>query len=112
MERTEVFDRLREQMADMLEVDQDDIKEESLLVDDLDADSIDLLDLVLILREAFDLEIDDNEVKSLLVDLARFLPELGGAGGELSDERLVEVSRRLRVGMIVDFIMQRTQIAS
>src|SRR5215467_1991646 len=112
MERDEVFDRLRAQMGVVLEADPDGISEEMRLVDDLDADSLDLLELILSLKDQFGIAIRDGEVKRLLKELARFLPEPMGRDGELTDEELAEVSRRLTVGNIVDFICDRVSVSS
>jgi acyl carrier protein len=112
MNRENVLSRLRAQMARTLEVDADDITEETRLVDDLDADSLDLLQLILGLKDQFGITINDGEVKQLLTELARFLPEKIGRGQQLSDEELGEVSRRLTVGSIVDFILDRSAAAA
>ncbi|HEX3784127.1 MAG TPA: phosphopantetheine-binding protein [Pseudonocardiaceae bacterium] len=106
-DRDQIFARLKVQMARHLEIDADSIELTSLLVDDLDADSLDLLELILSLKGEFGISVNDGEVKQLLTELARFLPEkLAGPNG-LSDAQLAEVSRRLCVGNIVDFISER-----
>lgn len=112
MDRTDVFERLRTQMASTLEIDAENITEQTRLVEDLDADSLDLLELILGLKDQFGISINDGEVKQLLTELARFLPDKVGSGGSLSDTDLAEVSRRLEVGNIVDFIIDRVGVAS
>ncbi|WP_020667193.1 phosphopantetheine-binding protein [Amycolatopsis nigrescens] len=107
LERGQIFERLRVQMAKHLEIDADTIELDSLLVDDLDADSLDLLELILSLKGEFGISVNDGEVKQLLTELARFLPEKMGSDGGLSDSQLAEVSRRLSVGNVVDFIAER-----
>ena len=108
MERTEVLTTLAGQMARVFEVNSEEITEDTFLVDDLDADSIDLLELVLGLKDQFAIAVEDGEVKELLSELARFLPEDGEAlGGDLTDEQLAEVTRRLQVRTIVDFVVDR-----
>lgn len=106
MPRDEIFDRLRIQMSKHLEIDIEDIHMESRLVDDLDTDSLDLLELILALKGEFGIGVNDGEVKQLLTELARFLPETASSG-DLSDQQLAEVSRRLTVSNIVDFIADR-----
>jgi acyl carrier protein len=106
LNRVEIFERLRTQMAKHLELDADSIQMESRLVDDLDADSLDLLELILALKGEFGIGVNDGEVKFLLTELARFLPDVGN-GGQLSDQELAEVSRRLSVANIVEFIADR-----
>jgi len=109
----EIFERLRVQMAKNLEIDVAEIELESRLVDDFDADSLDLLELILALKGEFGIAVNDGEVKQLLTELARFIPDgVGsgghvGSGGQLSDQDLAEVSRRLSVANVVDFIADR-----
>ena len=107
MDREQLFRILRSEMATVLEVDENDIQESSYLVADLDADSIDLLDMVLSLKERFGIVINDGEVKELLRELARFLPDRSVTSADFSDKELAEVSRQLRVATIVDFVMDR-----
>lgn len=108
MDRNQVFERLRVHMAKHLEMDANDITLDSRLVDDLDADSLDLLELILALKGEFGITVNDGEVKQLLAELAQFLPEkLPAEGASLSDQQLAEVSRRLTVASIADFIAQR-----
>jgi acyl carrier protein len=104
--REEIFERLRIQMSKNLEIDVETIELESRLVDDLDADSLDLLELILALKGEFGIGVNDGEVKQLLTELARFLPD-AKASGQLTDSELAEVSRRLAVTNIVDFIGDR-----
>jgi acyl carrier protein len=107
VDRAEIFERLRVQMAKNLEIDVEDIEVGSRLVDDLDADSLDLLELVLSLKGEFGIAVNDGEVKQLLTELARFLPDGARVGGQLSDQELAEVSRRLSVANVVEFIADR-----
>lgn len=104
--RAEIFDRLRVQMAKNLEIDVEEIQMDSRLVDDLDADSLDLLELILALKGEFGIAVNDGEVKRLLTDLARFLPDVTSTG-QLTDQELAEVSRRLAVENVVEFIADR-----
>jgi len=111
VDRSQIFEQLRAQMGKHLEVDPDSIEPQSRLVDDLDADSLDLLELILSLKGEFGITVNDGEVKQLLVELARFLPadqSPAAAGATLSDQDLAEVSRRLTVGNVVEFIADRT----
>ena len=107
MDRDEIFSRLQAQLAEHLELPLDEVTLDAKMVDDLDADSLDLLELILGLKGEFGITVHDGEVKQLLTQLARFLPESIGSGGELSDEELAEVSRRLTVENLVQFIEDR-----
>jgi acyl carrier protein len=103
-----IFERLQAHLAELLELPPEDITLNAKMVDDLDADSLDLLDLILSLKGEFGITVADGEVKLLLTQLARFLPERIGTGDELTDEELAEVSRRLTVQNLVQFIEDRT----
>jgi acyl carrier protein len=109
--RTDVEVRLRSTLAAVLEIADSDITPESRLVDDLDADSLDLLELVVTLREQFGISVSDGEVKALLVELARFLPRDDTVLLSLAstDDEFAELTRRLTVGTVVDFVADRVQ---
>ena len=53
-------------VAEQLNIDADDIKEDSKFVEDLDADSLDVVELVMALEEKFDLEIPDKEAEKIV----------------------------------------------
>lgn len=58
----EIFEKVREVLMDALAVDEEDVEMDSTLVDDLGAESIDLLDIVFQLEKSFDIKIDRNEL--------------------------------------------------
>ena len=60
-----IFEKVREIIADKLSLDEDEKKMESSFVDDLGADSLDLVELVMALEDEFDLEIPDEEVEKV-----------------------------------------------
>lgn len=61
-----VFDKVKEIIVDQLSVDNaDDVTAEASIQDDLGADSLDVVDLVMALEEEFDLEIPDEKAKEL-----------------------------------------------
>lgn len=64
MDRSEIFDKIVEIAADVLGVDVADISDETTF-DDLDADSLERLQLVTAIEDEFDLEIDDETLLSL-----------------------------------------------
>ncbi len=112
MEREEIFDRVRAELAATLELDEDDVLETSNLMRDLGADSLDLLELILMLKAEFDIAVEDGEVKLLLAELAQFLPDVDADHtGSLSDEQLADVARSLTVGTVVDFVAARRTLA-
>ena len=64
MDRSEIFDKIAEIAADVLGVDVADISDETTF-DDLDADSLERLQLVTAIEDGFDLEIDDETLNSV-----------------------------------------------
>ena len=64
MDRSEIFDKIAEVTADVLGVDVAEISDETTF-DDLDADSLERLQLVTAIEDEFDLEIDDETLLSL-----------------------------------------------
>lgn len=60
-----VFDKVKEIVADKLSLDEDEITIESSFIDDLGADSLDLVELIMALEDEFDIEIPDEEVEKI-----------------------------------------------
>ena len=56
------FEKVREIIARQLDVDADGITMEFKLVDDLKADSLDVVELIMDLEQEFDIEIPDEEL--------------------------------------------------
>ncbi|AJC73363.1 acyl carrier protein [Pseudothermotoga hypogea DSM 11164 = NBRC 106472] len=65
MDRKEVFEKVTSILSDKLGVKQDKIEENSKLIDDLGADSLDLVDLVMALEEEFDVKIADDQLQKI-----------------------------------------------
>ena len=66
-----VEEKVKEIIAEQLDVKLDDIKMESNFIDDLGADSLDTVELVMAFEEAFELEIPDEEAEKITtVELA------------------------------------------
>ena len=60
-----MLEKMKEMIADQLSVDEDKIILESNFKDDLDADSLDLFELVMALEEEYGIEIPSEELESL-----------------------------------------------
>ncbi|MCI7805509.1 MAG: acyl carrier protein [Oscillospiraceae bacterium] len=60
-----VFDKVKELIVDQLDVEEDAVKMESVIIDDLGADSLDVVDLVMSIEEEFDMEIPDEAVEKI-----------------------------------------------
>ena len=65
MEREEVVVALREVAVDVLSVDPDAVVEEARFKEDLDADSLDLVELVMGLEERFDISVPEEVLEGV-----------------------------------------------
>ena len=59
------FEKLQEIIADVLNVETDDITMETTFVDDLGADSLDIFQIIMGIEETFDIEIDNEEAEKI-----------------------------------------------
>ena len=60
-----VFDKIKSIIVEQLDADENDVKMESNIQDDLGADSLDVVDLVMSIEENFDIEIPDEDVENI-----------------------------------------------
>jgi acyl carrier protein len=60
-----VFDKVKEIVAEQLDVADDQITMEAVITDDLGADSLDVVDLVMDLEDAFSIEIPDEAMADI-----------------------------------------------
>jgi acyl carrier protein len=62
----ENFDKLKEVLVEVLGVSEEDIKPESKFVDDLGADSLDLVELIMAFEDKFGMEISDEDAEKMV----------------------------------------------
>ena len=60
-----ILDKVRDIISEQLGVDPEEIKMESSFVDDLGADSLDVVELIMALETEFDLEIADEDAEKV-----------------------------------------------
>ena len=60
-----VQDRVSEIIVEQLGVSAEEIKPEASFIDDLGADSLDIVELVMAMEEAFDIEIPDDDAEKM-----------------------------------------------
>lgn len=60
-----VDDRVRKLICEQLGVKEEEVKDEASFVDDLGADSLDTVELVMALEEEFEIEIPDEEAENI-----------------------------------------------
>lgn len=66
MTRDEVLERIREHLSAELEVDAASIREDTRFKEDLEADSLDLVELVMELEDRYGIRIPDEEAAKIL----------------------------------------------
>ena len=65
MDREEILAKIQEITADRLGVDESDVTPDASFREDLEADSLDLVELILELEEQFGMEIPDEEAEKI-----------------------------------------------
>ncbi len=70
-----VFEKVREILCQQLDVEEDNVTLESSIAEDLGADSLDVVDLVMSLEDEFSVEIPDEEIENIKTvgDLVSFI---------------------------------------
>ena len=70
-----VFDKVKKIIVDQLDVEEDKVTEAASITDDLGADSLDVVDLVMSFEEEFDIEIPDDQVEKIKTvgDIVKFI---------------------------------------
>ena len=63
--RDEVFERVKELLAEQLGVDENEITDEASFQEDLDADSLDLVELIMELEDQFGMKISDDDAQKI-----------------------------------------------
>jgi len=63
--REEVFERVKDVLTEQLGVDEAEITEEASFQEDLDADSLDLVELIMELEDQFGLKISDEDAQQI-----------------------------------------------
>lgn len=72
-----IFEKIREIICNQLEIEEDMVTLDSVLLEDLGADSLDLVDLVMTFEDEFDMEIPDEDLENIKTvgDVVRFIEE-------------------------------------
>ena len=70
-----IFDEVKEILADQLDINIDDIEITSSLTDDLGADSLDAIDIVMSVEDQYSIEVPDEVIKSIktVEDIVSFI---------------------------------------
>lgn len=61
----DAFEKVREIIAEQLDTDYDSITLDTSFINDLEADSLDVVELIMAIEEEFDIEIPDEEAEKI-----------------------------------------------
>jgi len=61
----EAFEKFRESAVEVLQVPAEKVTRDARLAEDLDADSLDLVELVMALEESFDITVEESELEDI-----------------------------------------------
>lgn len=77
MSEKEIFQKLKTIVVDQLGVDAENVTMAATFVDDLAADSLDIVELVMTIEEEFDLEIPDSDAEKIVTvgDVVKYIEE-------------------------------------
>ncbi len=73
----EIFEKVKGVIVEQLGVAEESVTNEATFLDDLGADSLDIVELIMALEEAFDIEIPDEEVEKAITvkDVVDYIAE-------------------------------------
>ena len=77
MSSEEIFEKVKAIIIDLLQVSEDSVTLDANFIDDLGADSLDLVELIMGIEEEFDLEIPDGEAEKVVTvgDVVDYIKE-------------------------------------
>ena len=72
-----IFEKVRSLICEQLELDEDKVTMDSTIIEDLGADSLDVVDLIMGLEDEFKIEVPDDAVENVKTvgDIVRFLED-------------------------------------
>lgn len=72
-----MFERIQEIIADKLSIDVEEITLDAAFIEDLNADSLDIVELIMALEDELDLEIPDEDVEGFVTvgDVVNYVKE-------------------------------------
>ena len=72
-----VFERIRAILVDQLDLEEEKVTMEADIVDDLEADSLDVVDLVMTIEDEYGVEVPDDQIENFRTvgDIVRYIEE-------------------------------------
>ncbi len=77
METEEIFEKVKTVIVEQLGIDESSVRMDSSFLDDLGADSLDIVEFIMALEEEFGLEIPDEDVEKIVTvkDVVEYISE-------------------------------------
>ena len=74
-----VFEKIRQILCDQLDLEEESVTMNSNITEDLGADSLDIVDLIMSIEEEFDLEFKDDQIDKIKTvgDIVSFIEDKG-----------------------------------
>lgn len=93
MSKNEIFKTIKKMMVEKFNLEDDDVKLESTFVDDIGADSLDLVDMIMAIEDEFGIRIEEEDTEKLtcVEDAVNYIYEK--LGGSADDEDIIEDER-------------------
>ena len=72
------LEKVKKIISEQFAISEDDITEDTVLMEDLDADSLDLIDLAMSLEDCFEVEVPDEELENFKTvgDIVKYIEEM------------------------------------
>lgn len=72
-----IFEKVKEIICEQFEIDEDGITADTVIREDLDADSLDLIDLVMTFEDEFKIEVPDEAIAEIKTvgDIVKYIEE-------------------------------------
>lgn len=72
-----IFEKVRKIICEQFDLDEENVTADTLLEDDLEADSLDLVDLVMSFEDEFQIEVPDEEIQNIKTvgDIVKYIEE-------------------------------------
>lgn len=72
-----IFEKIRTILSEQLDIDEDDITMDSAIAEDLGADSLDVVDMIMAIEDEFEVEITDDDIENIKTvgDVVNFISD-------------------------------------
>ncbi|HIP92561.1 MAG TPA: acyl carrier protein [Thermotoga sp.] len=65
MEKSEILEKIRRMISEKLEIGIDEVREDANIIEDLGADSLDLVDIIMYVEDTFGIRVEDEELEKI-----------------------------------------------